>query len=52
MVFARLSLIILIGSLVGLSGCLDIEDGGEDGILIIVTILPQKEFAERVGGSM
>ena len=49
-IFALLTLGVLISSLVGFSGCLDLDDDTDDRIRVIVSILPQKEFAERVGG--
>jgi zinc transport system substrate-binding protein len=42
-------LLTISGSII--TGCLEIGEDEDDGrILIVVSILPQKEFAERVGG--
>jgi len=46
--------VFIIGVLVLISssipGCLDMGSDDEDRIIVVVSILPQKEFAERLGG--
>jgi zinc transport system substrate-binding protein len=43
--------LLIICSLMGSAGCMNRDDVIDDQIRVIVSILPQKEFVERVGGA-